>query len=118
MLFASLFLAGPMSLVISPLPPSFVTLYALVGGTAGALWLLEEQFFGFLGLGVFLFGMDAVTAAYSRRFFPATMPWWQPAIITIFAVMCVQLFSADFRAVLSGGRSRKDLTHTEKTRES
>jgi hypothetical protein len=99
---AALFVGGPVSLLVSPLPARLVLAYALVGAVTGVLYLIGEEFWAFLGIGVYLFGVELITEAAQRRTPDLQIPSWQPVIVAASVWIGVQLLSPSARRYVLG----------------
>ena len=88
---AVLLLAGPLSLLVAPLPARPIIGYLVVGAIAGIFWAPRQILPGFVGLAVFLFGVDYPTADALRQTPQLVIPVWQPYLVAASTWMAVPL---------------------------
>lgn len=99
-------MAAPIALFIDPLPPGLVLRYVAVGAIAGLCFVFaEDAIVELVGIGVFIFGVDAVNAAVERADPTLVIEPWHSALVPGAAMFAVLLFPAA-RAFLRRRASR------------
>lgn len=99
-------IAAPIALFIDPLPAGLVLRYVAVGAMAGLCFVFaEDAIVELVGIGVFIFGVNAVNAAVERAEPALVIEPWHSALVPGSAMFAVLLFPAA-RAFLRRRASR------------
>lgn len=102
-------MAAPIALFIDPLPAGLVLRYMAVGAMAGLCFVFaEDAIVELVGIGVFIFGVDAVNAAVERADPTLVIEPWHSALVPGAAMFAVLLFPA--ARACAGARMRRILT--------